>query len=84
MSGGGDGGVGAGHPDGGHGARGEQFQSSGAVQEEGGACFGHRGGVWLVEASELFWVFLVGVGNAGRAGECGVFGGVCDRAVEVL
>lgn len=38
----------------------------------------------MVEASELLWVLVVGAGDAGGAGELGVFGWVCGCVVEVF
>jgi len=38
----------------------------------------------VAEASELLWVLVVGIRDAGCAGELGVFGWVCGCAVEVL
>lgn len=78
------GGGGAGGADCGDGAGGAEFQSFGAESEEGGACACDRGGVRVAAASELFWVFLVGGGDAGAAWECGRGGGVCGGAVEVF
>lgn len=38
----------------------------------------------MAQASELFWVLLVGVGDAGGVGEYDLLGGVCGGVVEVL
>ena len=38
----------------------------------------------MVEASELFWVLVVGIGHAGCAWEWDLFGGVCGCALEVF
>ena len=74
----------AGGPDDGDVICGLEFQSLGAESEEGRARARDRGGLQVSAASELLWVFLVGVGDAGGDGECGLFGRVCGGAVEVL
>lgn len=79
-----DGGTRTGFPHDGDVAGGQQFQSFGADEEEGGASVGDAWGLRRSEASELFWVLVVGVGHAGGAGELGLFGGVCGCAVAVF
>ena len=79
-----DGGCRAGGPDDGDVKRGLEFQSFGAESEEGRTRACDRGGLQVSATSELLWFFLVGVGDAGGDGECGLFGRVCGGAVEVL
>lgn len=38
----------------------------------------------MAKASELLWVFLVGVGNAGGVGQCRLFHGLCGCVVGIL
>ena len=38
----------------------------------------------MAEASELFWILVVGTRDSGGAGELGVSGGLRGGAVEVL
>lgn len=77
-------GAGAGDPHVRHDLGGDEFQSYRAASEGGVASAGDVGGVCVVEASELFRVFLVGVGESDHDGECGLFRGVWGCAVEVL
>ena len=77
-------GRGARGTDDGDGAGGGAFQSCGTVAERNGTRAGDGWGVWMVEASELFWVLLVGVGESDGVGECSLFGGLCGGAVEVF
>lgn len=74
----------AGHADSGHDARGFQLQPPRAEEEEGRTRPRHGRSLQISQTSELLWLFLVGVGDAGGDGECGLFGRVCGGAVEVL
>ena len=72
------------HPHNSYDPRGDEFLAPGPEHEERRprARDGRR--VPVSAASELLWVFLVGAGDAGRAGERGVFGRVRGGAVEVF
>lgn len=81
---GGDVGCGSGYKDNSDDPCGFQFQPFGAEEEEGRTRPRHGRNLQISATSELLWIFLVGIGDAGGDGECGLFGWVCGRVVEVL
>lgn len=66
------------------GARGDEFLAFGGVEARGGTCACYDGDLRMVEASVVFWVFLVGGGDSGYVGESGVCTGVWGCFVGVF
>ncbi len=79
-----NGGDGARRADDSNGTCGLEFQPSGSEQEEGGTRARDGRDIRIPSASELLWVFLVGIRHANGVGESSLLGRLRGGAVALF